>query len=59
LWESRNILRDYRRAFGEHPPAMARVAIMNDPDNTGESSVSYLDSLWIEQARTNASRICR
>lgn len=59
LWESRNILRDYRLAFGEDPPVEARVAIMNDSDNTGESSVSYLDCLRIDQTGTNASRSCR
>lgn len=38
-----NILEDYRRAFGEDPPEKARLAVMNDSDNTGESSVSYID----------------
>ncbi|MFP4314622.1 MAG: DUF3047 domain-containing protein [Desulfovibrionales bacterium] len=47
--ESVNVLEDYREAFGEDPPKRARLAIMNDSDNTGESSLSYID--WIEITR--------
>ncbi len=39
--EDRNVLDDYRRAFGTDPPAMATLGIMNDSDNTKEASVSY------------------
>jgi len=46
LEEERNILEDYRQAFGEDPPAKASLAFMNDSDNTGESSESWID--WIE-----------
>ncbi len=46
LEEERNILEDYREAFGVDPPAKARLAFMNDSDNTGESSESWID--WIE-----------
>jgi hypothetical protein len=46
LEEERDILADYREAFGEDPPAMAGLAFMNDSDNTGESSESWLD--WIQ-----------
>jgi DUF3047 family protein len=45
--EQVNILDDYRRAFGEDPPAMARLAIMNDSDNTGEQSKSFIDDIRI------------
>lgn len=45
--EERNILEDYYRAFSEYPPKEASIAIMNDSDNTGESSKSYLDYLYI------------
>jgi hypothetical protein len=38
-----NILEDYRMVFGSDPPAEASIAIMNDSDNTGEHSVSYVD----------------
>lgn len=49
LWleEEVNILADYRQAFGDSPPATASIAIMNDSDNTGESSVSYLDYIQV------------
>ncbi|MDF1525874.1 MAG: DUF3047 domain-containing protein [bacterium] len=46
LTEERNILEDYREAFGEDPPATAGLAFMNDSDNTGEASESWID--WIE-----------
>jgi len=49
--ETINIIQDYLRAFGSQPPDTARLAIMNDSDNTGESSVSYLD--YIEVYREN------
>jgi len=42
-----NIIEDYRRAFGSTPPETAHLAIMNDSDNTGESSVSYLDYIEV------------
>ena len=42
-----NIIDDYRRAFGSTPPETAHLAIMNDSDNTGESSVSYLDYIEV------------
>jgi len=42
-----NIIEDYLRAFGSPPPDTARLAIMNDSDNTGESSVSYLDYIEV------------
>ncbi len=43
-WETKeaDILKDYREAFGEDPPSQASIAIMNDSDNTGEGSVSYI-----------------
>jgi hypothetical protein len=55
LTEERNILEDYREAFGEDPPAIAGLAFMNDSDNTGESSESWID--WIEiSGKQNAER---
>lgn len=47
LTETVNILDDYRRAFGSEPPRKARLAIMNDSDNSGESSISYLDEIRV------------
>ena len=45
--EDINILEDYRKAFGTDPPPVAGVAIMNDSDNTGESSASYIDCIEV------------
>lgn len=45
--ESVNILNDYLEAFGEKPPAVASIAVMNDSDNTGEKSVSYFDFIEV------------
>lgn len=42
-----NIVEDYRRAFGEDPPEIASIVIMNDSDNTKEQAVSYVDYLKI------------
>ncbi len=45
--EEVDILDDYQQAFGVKSPAIARIAVMNDSDNTGESSVSYLEYIEI------------
>jgi hypothetical protein len=42
-----DILDDYRKIFKRDPPAAASIAIMNDSDNTGESSVSYIDYIEV------------
>jgi hypothetical protein len=45
--EEVNIVEDYHRAFGEDPPSVASLAIMNDSDDTGESAVSYIDYIEV------------
>lgn len=45
--EDVDILDDFRRAFGGEPPPEARLAVMNDSDNTGESSVSFIDYIEV------------
>lgn len=45
--ESVNVLEDYRKIFGRDPPDTASLAIMNDSDNTGEKSVSYMDDIEV------------
>jgi len=45
--EEVNILDDYNKAFGKSPPSTASIAIMNDSDNTGEDSVSYIDFIEV------------
>ena len=45
--EERNVLDDYRRAFGTDPPARATLGIMNDSDDTKEASVAYVGFIEI------------
>jgi hypothetical protein len=47
--ENLNIIADYQRAFGEKPPSVASLAIMNDSDDTGQSSVSYIEFIEISE----------
>lgn len=37
----RNIIDDFRRAFGKNPPRLSGVAVMTDTDNTGESATAW------------------
>jgi hypothetical protein len=48
--EERNILEDYRKAFGETPPMISGVAIMTDTDNTGESATAYYGDILFKKA---------
>ncbi|GJL74553.1 DUF3047 domain-containing protein [Nitrosomonas sp.] len=44
--ESRNVLADYRRLFGEEPGAVDAVAIMTDTDNTGAAATAWYGDIW-------------
>ena len=45
----RDIIADYRRAFGKEPPRKAVIAIMTDTDNTGETARAWYDNIyWIK-----------
>ena len=53
--EERNILADYRNAFGEDPPMISGVAVMTDTDNTGDSTTTYYgDIIFKKQGDTHA-----
>jgi len=39
--ERRNILADYKAAFGKAPPAISSICIMTDSDNTGGEAVAW------------------
>ncbi|MEX2475847.1 DUF3047 domain-containing protein [Marinobacter sp.] len=41
----RDIVADYRAAFGDSPPRIRGVAIMSDSDNTGESATAWYGDL--------------
>ncbi len=47
----RDIVADYRRAFGEDPPPISGVALMTDSDNTGESVVAYYGDITLRPRR--------
>ncbi|MBV5317068.1 MAG: DUF3047 domain-containing protein [Desulfobulbaceae bacterium] len=46
-----DIVRDYRLAFGQDPPATATLAVMNDSDNTHESAQAWIDYIRIFRPR--------
>ncbi len=48
--ESRDVRADYRRAFGESPPAITGVAIMTDTDNTGGTATAYYGDIAFHAA---------
>lgn len=45
----RNIVEDYRQAFGEDPPAVGAIAIMTDTDTTGESASAWYGDIAASQ----------
>jgi Protein of unknown function (DUF3047) len=49
--EERNVLDDYRRAFGEEPPPIAGVAVMTDTDDTGASATAWFGDIVLRRAR--------
>lgn len=52
IWvdEEVNVLKDYKEIFGKNPPRHAAIGIMNDSDNTKESSTSYIDFIEVYRA---------
>ena len=46
-WQSerRDVVADYRAAFGEAPPPITGVAIMTDADNTGGEATAYFGDI--------------
>jgi hypothetical protein len=51
--EERNIYEDYKKAFGDEPPAISGVAIMTDADNTGESAIAYYGDIVFKKVSHN------
>ena len=41
----RNVLEDFRRAFGREPPLLNGVALMTDSDNTGGRATAFYGDL--------------
>lgn len=48
--EQRDVLADYRTAFGEEPSRIEGVAIMTDTDDTGESAVAFYGDIALAPA---------
>ncbi|GAB6062361.1 DUF3047 domain-containing protein [Deferrisoma palaeochoriense] len=46
----RNLVEDFRAAFGTDPPRAGAVALMTDTDQTGEAVTAWYDDLRIEPA---------
>ncbi len=48
-WQSyrRNIVEDYRQAFGHDPPEIVGIGIMSDSDNTGESAEAWFGQILL------------
>jgi len=46
-----DIVRDYRLAFGQDPPATASLAVMSDADNTRESARAWVQYIRLEGPR--------
>jgi len=46
--ERRDLVADFRAAFGEDPPKAGAIAIMTDTDQTGERAVAWYDDLRLE-----------
>ena len=44
----RDIVADYRAAFGEDPPPISGVAIMTDADNTGDRASAWFGDVSLE-----------
>ena len=43
----RNLLDDYRQAFGEEPAKVGAIAIMTDTDNTGETAEAWYGDIKV------------
>ncbi len=43
----RNIVDDYRRAFGEKPPGITGFAVMTDSDDTGDAATAYYGDIFL------------
>lgn len=51
ITETRDILTDYRRMFGEDPPLAGGVAIMTDTDNTGNEAAAWYGDITLSTTR--------
>ncbi len=47
--ERRDIVADFRAAFGSDPPRAGAIAVMTDTDQTGTRAVAYYDDIRLER----------
>lgn len=48
--EERDVVKDFRAAFGEDPPPVTAVAVASDTDNTGEHAVAWFGDIAFHRA---------
>ncbi len=50
-WQTveRDVHADFRRAFGEEPPAVSAVAVATDTDNTGEKATAWYGDIVLKK----------
>ncbi|MEO8158096.1 MAG: DUF3047 domain-containing protein [Betaproteobacteria bacterium] len=46
--EQRDVVADFRAAFGEDPPAISGIALASDTDNTGESVTTFFGDVHLK-----------
>jgi Protein of unknown function (DUF3047) len=54
--EKRNLVDDYKAAFGHQPPPIMGIAIMTDTDNTGEATTAFYGDIILSD-KNNGGRI--
>ncbi len=48
IGEQRDVVEDYREAFGEAPATIAAVALMIDTDDTQSSAAAWFDDMVLD-----------
>lgn len=54
---TRNVIDDYRRAFGEEPGRISAVGIMTDTDNTGGNANAYYGDILFRKPATATAAV--
>jgi hypothetical protein len=55
--EQRDLVRDYREAFGEDPPEITGIAVLVDTDDTSSSAISWFDDFVLEVQPAESGRV--
>jgi len=54
--EARNIVEDYKKAFGRRPPRITGIAVMTDSDNTGEEATAWYGKIVFRRKTGHSER---